>query len=80
MLVGSPVMYDIILFENFRTRKREAGIFRNLSFGDYFVKTCVFSTRKRRLLGRYAKTAKKIYVFSNSIRILTDGNSGYPSW
>ena len=80
MLVGSPVMYDILLFENFRTRKREAGIFRSLSFGDYFVKTCVFSARKRRLLGRYAKTAKKIYVFSNSIRILTDGNSGYPSW
>ena len=52
MLVGSPVMYDIILFENFRTRKREAGIFRSLSFGDYFVKTCVFSARKRRLLGR----------------------------
>ena len=26
MLVGSPVMYDIILFENCRTRKREAGI------------------------------------------------------
>ena len=25
MLVGSPVMYDIILFKNFRTRKREAG-------------------------------------------------------
>ena len=79
MLVGSPVMYDIILFENFRTRKRE-GIFRSLSFGDYFVKTCVFSARIRRLLGRYAKTAKKIYVFSNSIRILTDGNSGYLSW
>ena len=52
MLVGSLTMYDIILFENCRTRKREAGIFRNLSFGDYFVKTCVFSARKRRLLGR----------------------------
>lgn len=38
MLVGSLMMYDIILFENFRTRKREAGIFRNLSFGDYFEK------------------------------------------
>ena len=48
----SLLMYDIILFENFHTRKREAAIFRNLSFGDYFVKTCVFSARKRRLLGR----------------------------
>ena len=42
MLVGSPVMYDIILFENFRTRKREAGIFRSLSFGDYFCKNLRF--------------------------------------
>ena len=48
----SLLMYDIILFENVHTRKREAAISRNLSFGDYFVKTCVFSARKRRLLGR----------------------------
>lgn len=43
-------MYDVVLFENFR--KREAGIFRNLNFGDYFLKTYVFSARKHRLLGR----------------------------
>ena len=53
-------MYDVVLFENFRTRKREAGIFRNLNFGDYFLKTCVFSARKHRLLGRWAKTGRDI--------------------
>ena len=48
----SLLMHDIILFKNFRTRRREAYVFRNLHSGDLVLKTCVFSVQKRRLLGR----------------------------
>ena len=48
----SLLMYDVILIENIRTRKREAVVFRNIHSGDPILKTCVFSARKRRLRGR----------------------------
>ena len=40
------LMYDIIVFEILRihtyTRKRKAGVFKNLNLGELFLKRCVF--------------------------------------
>ena len=43
------MMYDIIVFDNLRfcpsTRKRKAGVFKNVHYGERFLKICVFGDR-----------------------------------